>query len=168
MEKSYEERLASLKKGCFILGILQAIGVLMSLNNLGKEGGNVGSFILSVILLAMLYFIYKYTAERNPLGPTLELIFGIILVIDGVLFCLTIIGALIGIIYIILGVGVIKESRYFAEAIANGEGSAPVVGVKVDPVDASAVDNVTAPTDTEVNNVIIEENNNDDDPIQNK
>ena len=58
MEKSYEERLASLKKGCFILGVLQAISVLMNLGSLGN-GGNVGSFLLSVVLLGMLYFIYK-------------------------------------------------------------------------------------------------------------
>lgn len=166
MEKSYEERLASLKKGCFILGVLQAISVLMNLGSLGNGGGNVGSFLLSVVLLGMLYFIYKYTAERNPLGPTLELIYGILLIVEGALVCITIIFALVGIVFIVLGVGVVKESRYFAEAIANGEGAAPEV--KVDPVDASAVDNVTAPTDTEVNNVVIEENKDDDNPIQNQ
>ena len=48
----------SLKKGCFILGVLQAISVLMNLGSLGN-GGNVGSFLLSVVLLGMLYFIYK-------------------------------------------------------------------------------------------------------------
>lgn len=43
--------------------------------------GNIITLIISVVLLAMLYFIYKYTKERNPLGPTLETIFGIILLI---------------------------------------------------------------------------------------
>lgn len=46
-----------------------------------KMYGNIITLIISVVLLAMLYFIYKYTKERNPLGPTLETIFGIILLI---------------------------------------------------------------------------------------
>lgn len=57
----------------------------------------------------MLYFIYKYTKERNPLDPTLETIFGILLLIDGIVLCLTIVGILFGVIYIILSLGILKS-----------------------------------------------------------
>lgn len=119
VEKTFEERLASLKRGCIILGILQAFSIYLSINNLMNQTGNVLSLLISVVLLAMLYYIYKYTKERNPLGPTLEKIYGVLLLIDGIILCLTIIGALFGIIYIILSLGIIKEAKYFKEEINN-------------------------------------------------
>ena len=119
VEKTFEERLASLKKGCIILGILQAFSVCSAINNLMNQTGNVLTLLISVVLLAMLYFIYKYTKERNTLGPTLENIYGVLLLIDGIILCLTIIGALFGIIYIILSLGIIKEAKYFKEEINN-------------------------------------------------
>lgn len=75
------------------------------------------SLILSVVLLAMLYFIYKYTKERNPLGPMLEKIFGILLLVDGIIYCITIIGLLFGIIDIILAIGILDEAKYFKAEI---------------------------------------------------
>ena len=119
VEKTFEERLASLKRGCIILGILQAFSIYLSINNLMNQTENVLSLLISVVLLAMLYYIYKYTKERNPLGPTLEKIYGVLLLIDGIILCLTIIGALFGIIYIILSLGIIKEAKYFKEEINN-------------------------------------------------
>ena len=117
IEKTFEERLASLKKGCIILGILQIISVISSMYNYSVGKGNIITVILSVILLLMLFFIYKYTKERNTLGPLLENIFGVILLIDGILFCLTIVGILFGIIYIVLSIGIFKEASYFKKEI---------------------------------------------------
>lgn len=117
VEKTFDERLASLKKGCIILGILQAISVYSALSAVLKGGGSLLTLIISVVLLSMLYFIYKYTKERNPLGPMLEKIFGIILLIDGILLCITIVGIIFGIIYIILALGVMDEAKYFKEEI---------------------------------------------------
>ena len=117
VEKTFEERLSSLKKGCIILGVLQAISVVFAMTNLINKTGNIITLIISVVLLAMLYFIYKYTKERNPLGPTLETIFGIILLLDGILLCLSIVGIIFGIIYIILSLGIFKEATYFKEEI---------------------------------------------------
>lgn len=71
------------------------------------------SLILSAVLLAMLYFIYKYTKERNPLGPKLEKIYGILLLIDGIIMCLTIVGIIIGLIFIVLALGILDEAKYF-------------------------------------------------------
>jgi len=119
VEKTYEERLASLKKGCIILGVLQAISVISAINDLINQNGNMLTLIISVVLLGMLYFIYKYTKERNSLGPTLETIFGVILLIDGIILCLSIVGILFGIIYIILSLGIIKEAKYFKNEINN-------------------------------------------------
>ncbi len=119
-EKTYEERLASLKVGCIILGVLQAFSVASALNSFSKGAGNLGSLIISIILLAMLYFIYKYTAERNPLGPTLEKIYSVLLIIDGILACLSIIGIPLGVIFIVAGIFIYKESDYFKDQIENG------------------------------------------------
>lgn len=113
VEKTFEERLASLKKGCVILGILQAISVYSSLKLVLDGEGSLFSLIISVVLLGMLYFIYKYTKERNPLGPMLEKIFGILLLVDGIILCVTVVGILFGIIYIILAMGILDEAKYF-------------------------------------------------------
>lgn len=121
VEKSFEERLSSLKRGCLILGILQAISIYSSVNSLLKGDGNVLTIILSIILLAMLYFIYKYTKERNLAGPKLEKIYGFLLLIEGIIYCITIVGILIGIICIALALGIIDEAKYFKTAIENGE-----------------------------------------------
>lgn len=121
VEKTFEERLASLKKGCIILGILQAISVYSSFSALITGEGNILTAILSCVLLAMLYFIYKYTKEKNLTGPKLEKIYGYLLLIEGILYCLTIIGILIGLICIILALGIIDEAKYFKSAIENGE-----------------------------------------------
>ena len=93
VEKSFEERLNSLKKGCVILGILQAISVYSSIKDLMNGSGKIITVILACTLLAMLYFIYKYTKERNLLGPTLEKIYGYFLIITLLVtffFCLDI------------------------------------------------------------------------------
>lgn len=121
VEKSFEERLNSLKKGCVILGILQAISVYSSIKDLMNGSGKIITVILACTLLAMLYFIYKYTKERNLLGPTLEKIYGYLLLFEGILFCITIIGILFGIIYIVLAIGIINEAKYFKAAIESGE-----------------------------------------------
>lgn len=121
VEKTFEERLHSLKKGCIILGILQAISVYSSVSALSSGEGNLLTVILLCALLAMLYFIYKYTSERNLMGPKLEKIYGYLLLIEGILYCLTIVGIIIGIICIILALGIISEAKYFKEAIENGE-----------------------------------------------
>ena len=113
VEKTFEERLASLKKGCVILGILQAISVYSSLKLVLDGEGSLFSLIISFVLLAMLYFIYKNTKERNPLGPMLEKIFGILLLVDGIILCVTVVGILFGIIYIILAMGILDEAKYF-------------------------------------------------------
>ena len=117
VEKTFEERLASLKRGCVILGNLQAISVYLSLKAFLNGTDGLVSLILSVVLLAMLYFIYKYTKERNPLGPMLEKIFGILLLVDGIIYCITIIGLLFGIIDIILAIGILDEAKYFKAEI---------------------------------------------------
>ena len=119
VEKTFEERLSSLKKGCIILGVLQVISVVSAITNFINKNGNIMTLIFSVVLLAMLYFIYKCTKERNPLGPTLETIFGILLLIDGIILCLSIVGIIFGIIYIILSLGIFKEAKYFKEEINN-------------------------------------------------
>lgn len=119
VEKTFEERLASLKKGCIILGILQAISFISAIINFTNQQGNILTVIFSGVLLSMLYFIYKYTKERNSLGPTLENIFGIILLINGIILSVSIIGISFGIIDIILSFGIIKEAKYFKAEIMN-------------------------------------------------
>lgn len=119
-EKTFEERLLSLKKGCVILGVLQAFSVYSALSAVTKGTGNVLTLVIAVVLLAMLYYIYKYTKERNPLGPKLEKAYGILLLIEGVLYCLSIVGILIGLIVIVLALGILDEAKYFKEAINNG------------------------------------------------
>lgn len=121
VEKTFEERLYSLKKGCLILGILQAISVCISISNLINKEGNLLTVIMSCILLAMLYFIYKYTKERNLTGPKLEKIYGYLLLIEGILYCITLVGIILGLICIVLALGIISEAKYFKEAIENGE-----------------------------------------------
>ena len=117
VEKTFEERLASLKKGCIILGVLQAYSFISAINNYSEYGGNLTTVIISGILLAMLYFMYKYTKEQNPIVPTLERIYGIILLIDGIVLSLTIVGIIFGVIYIVLALGIFKEAKYFEEEI---------------------------------------------------
>lgn len=121
VEKTFEERLYSLKKGCIILGIFQAISVYSSFSALSSGEGNILTVILSCILLAMLYFIYKYTSEKNLIGPKLEKVYGYLFLIEGILYCLTIIGIIIGIVCIVLSLGIISEAKYFKEAIEKGE-----------------------------------------------
>lgn len=118
-EKSFEERLVSLKRGCIILGVLQGISAISSIVSLSNGEGNIVATILSVLLFLMIYFIYKDTSERNPRGPLLEKIYGILMLIEGIIYCITIIGAIFGIIFIVLAIGIIKESEYFKNAIEN-------------------------------------------------
>lgn len=120
VEKTFEERLSSLKKGCVILGILQALSVISSINNFINQSGSVVTVVISILALAMLYFIYKYTKERNPIGPTLENIYGVILLIEGIIYCISIVGIVIGLICIVLALGIISEAKYFKEEIKNG------------------------------------------------
>lgn len=121
VKETFEERLYSLKKGCIILGIIQAISVYSSFSALSSGEGNILTVIVPCILLAMLYFTYKYTSQRNLMGPKLEKILGYLLLIEGILYCLTIFGIILGIICIILALGILSEAKYFKEAIEKGE-----------------------------------------------
>ena len=116
-EKTFEERLLSLKKGCIILGVLQAFSVYSALKGVLNGSGSMLTLIISVTLLGMLYYIYKYTKERNILGPKLERIYGILLLIEGIIFCLTIVGIIIGLICIVLALGILDEAKYFKAEI---------------------------------------------------
>lgn len=121
VKKTFEERLYSLKKGCIIFGIILAFSVYSSFSALINEEGNILTLILSCIFLAMLYFIYKYTSQKNLMGPKLEKIFGYLLLIECILYCLTTSGIILGIIGIVLALGIINEAKYFKEAIEKGE-----------------------------------------------
>lgn len=112
-EKTFEANLASLKRGCIILGVLQAFSVISAFKGLAAGTGSALSLVISLVLLGMLYYIYKYTKERNPLGPKLEKIYGILLLIDGIIMCLTIVGIIIGLIFIVLALGILDEAKYF-------------------------------------------------------
>ena len=114
-EKSFDERLLSLKRGCYILGVLQLLTLSRNL-----QDKNITATIISALLIAMLYFIYIYTAQRNPLGPTLEKIYAGLLVVEGVLLCLTIILIPLAIVYFIVSYWIFKEADYFKDQIENG------------------------------------------------
>ena len=119
--KTFEQRLESLKKGCIILGILHLLSFISSLNSYTNGKGNISSVLFPVVYIIMLYFIFKYTKERNSIGPLLEKIYGVLLIIGGIILCLTIIGIIFGVIYLIVGVWIIKESNYFRDEIENGD-----------------------------------------------
>ena len=118
---TFEQRLESLKKGCIILGILHLLSFISSLNSYTNGKGNISSVLFPVVYIIMLYFIFKYTKERNSIGPLLEKIYGVLLIIGGIILCLTIIGIIFGVIYLIVGVWIIKESNYFRDEIENGD-----------------------------------------------
>ena len=92
------------------MGVLQAFSVISAFKGLSAGTGSALSLVISIVLLGMLYYIYKYTKERNPLGPKLEKIYGILLLIDGIIMCLTIVGIIIGIIFIVFALGILDEA----------------------------------------------------------
>ncbi len=116
-EKSFEERLHSLKIGCIIFGVLEAIAFVSNITKFTAGGISLFTVIISALILVDIYFMYKYTAEKNPKGPLCEKIFGILLLIEGIMYCLTIVGILIGIILIALALGILGEAKYFKEYI---------------------------------------------------
>ena len=118
-EKSFEEKLHSLKIGCIVIGLLQLFSFVSAVNNFSDGTGGLGTVILSALILLDIVFMYYYTSKKNPIGPVLEYIFGVLLIIDGILFCLLIIFIIIGIIYIALGLGVLKEAKWFKNYIDN-------------------------------------------------
>lgn len=121
VEKSFEQRLRSLKNGCIIFGILELLALIFNIYSLLKNGiiSSLIGVIIAALLLAIIYYMYKYTKEKNPKGPKYEKIFGILMLIEGILSCLTIAGLLIGFIFIILAFGILSEANYFKEYI-NG------------------------------------------------
>ena len=118
-EKSFEQKLHSLQVGCIIIGILQLFSLIGAINNYDAGTGNIGTVILSVLILLDIVFAYYFTSKKNPLGPTLEYVFGVLLIIDGIILCITIILLILGIIYIVLGAGILKEANWFQNYINN-------------------------------------------------
>ena len=111
-EEAFQKKLHSLMIGCIIIGILQLISVVGAINNLGN-GGGFGSVLLSALILLDIVGTYYYTSKKNPIGPVLEYIFGVLLIFEGIVMCISIIFAIFGIIVIVLGVGVLKEANWF-------------------------------------------------------
>lgn len=111
--KTFEERLHSLEIGCIIIGLLQVFSLVSAINSFSNGTGGLGTVILSALILLDIILAYYYTSKLNPIGPTLEYVFGVLLIIDGIILCITIILAILGIIYIILGCGILKEANYF-------------------------------------------------------
>ena len=104
-----------------VVGLLShSIAITLdAVNNFSDGTGGLGTVILSALILLDIVFMYYYTSKKNPIGPVLEYIFGVLLIIDGILFCLLIIFIIIGIIYIALGLGVLKEAKWFKNYIDN-------------------------------------------------
>ena len=59
-EKTFEENLASLKRGCIILGVLQAFSVISAFKGLSAGTGSALSLVISIVLLGMLYYILLF------------------------------------------------------------------------------------------------------------
>lgn len=116
-EKSFEQKLHSLQIGCIIIGLLQLFSLVSAINSYSEGTGGLGTVLLSVLILLDIIFAYYFTSKKNPIGPVLEYIFGVLLIIDGIVFCITIILLILGIIYIILGAGILKEANWFKNYI---------------------------------------------------
>ena len=120
-EKTFEENIKSLKTGCIIFGVLYILSLIIDLYNMTQGQNVLISLIVSIIMLALIFFMYRFTKARNPIGPTLELIFGILMIISGIFSCFTIIMIPWGILLIILAIGIIKESQYFKKELSNNQ-----------------------------------------------
>lgn len=116
VEKSFEERLHSLKVGCIIFGIGESIALINSLICLSLGKGFL-PIIIEIVMFGILYFMYKYTSEKKLLGPILEYIFGGLMLVQGIIYCRSIAGILIGIILIILSISILSEATYFKKFI---------------------------------------------------
>lgn len=121
VEKSFEERLHSLKVGCVIFGVLEVLALISNVYSLMEQSDSASllNIIIPILMLADIYYMYKYTSEKNPKGPTCEKIFGILLLIEGIIYCLTVVGIVIGIICIVLALGILDEAKYLKEYINN-------------------------------------------------
>ena len=123
VEKSFEERLHSLKVGCIIFGVIEVISLISSIYSLSKSKGSILSILIAIAMLAILYFMYKYTSEQNSMGPTLEYVFGGLMLVEGIIYCISIVGIIFGIIAIILSIVIFNEAKYFKKYIAQNSNS---------------------------------------------
>ena len=121
-EEAFQKKLHSLMIGCIIIGIMQMLSLVSAINSL-SNGGGYGSVIISALILLDIVGTYYYTSKKNPIGPVLEYIFGVLLILDGIVMCISILFAIFGIIYIILGVGVLKEANWFQKYINSNQGN---------------------------------------------
>jgi hypothetical protein len=123
IEKSFEERLHSLKIGCIIFGVIEIIAIISALYSLSQPNSNesVISLVIAIVMLAVLYFMYKYTSEKDSKGPILEYIFGGLMLIEGIIYCITLVGIIFGVIFIVLSVGILKEASYFKKYIEENK-----------------------------------------------
>ena len=114
-EEEFQKKLQSLQIGCIVFGVLQLISIISSLNSVGT--GRTGGLLLGILILLAIIGTYYYTNKKNSLGPILEYALGVLLILDGVVWCITIIIAIIGILSIIGGVAVIKNANWFQQYI---------------------------------------------------
>ena len=77
-EKSFEQKLHSLQIGCIIIGLLQLFSLVSAINNYSDGTGGLGTLILSILILLDIIFAYYFTSKKNPIGPVLEYIFGVL------------------------------------------------------------------------------------------
>ena len=130
MEKSFEEKVRSLKKGCIGFSVLQAIGIILTVFRYLEIKDLLGidvvptniiiSIIVSIVMIFMFYFIYTLTKKRKPLGPILEIILGVIYVLDGILLFALKSSDLITIaLSILIGCMIIPDGFNFYKIIKN-------------------------------------------------
>ena len=116
-EKSFEERLKSLKNGCIIFFVIEIISLISTLFSVIQGKGNIFSLLIEIAIILLLYFIYKYTSEKNSIGPILEYVFGSLMLIQGIIACVSA-SLVFGIIVICLAIGVLNEATYFKKYLS--------------------------------------------------
>ena len=133
---TFEQKLHSLQVGCTIVGIFQLLSFINALNGFSDGTSGLGTVILSGLILLDIIFAYYFTSKKNPIGPVLEYILGVLLIIYGifrvilafviipgwffaVFFLAGVLELLIDIVCFIAGIGILKEANWFQNYINN-------------------------------------------------
>ena len=133
---TFEQKLHSLQIGCIIIGLLQLFSFISALNGLNDGSTQIGTVLLSGLILLDIILAYYFTSKKNPIGPVLEYILGALLIIYGIFrviiafviipgwffaifFLAGILELLIDIVCFIAGIGILKEANWFQNYINN-------------------------------------------------